>query len=258
MSSPPDSRRVPVDETVVAQQPQPVGEDGVVSNDHTAVPARREVLQRMQAEASGCPEAPDGPAEEGCADRLGTVFEQRDATLGAQVAKDVHLRRSPPQMDGDHHSGLFGDRCLDGVGIDVLVRADVDQQRTDPFGDEGAHGGDEGVRHGDADAAPADAQGTQRQPQRVGARVDRDGLAGPVHLREGPFEPRHLLATDKNAGRQDASESRQQLVCKCAVLLLHVGEGHVHDRTPFIESGRSRRHRGSAGPAGLAASALPD
>ncbi len=82
------------------------------------------------------------------------------------------------------------------VGSQVVVRADIDQDRRSAAEVDGRQGGDKGMRHGDDLIPGADSQGLQGQQQGIGAVADPDCKPHAEIVRHPLFKFPHLVAED--------------------------------------------------------------
>src|SRR5206468_2499230 len=100
----------------------------------------------------------------------------------------VHFGRATGQVDGDDRPSLRGDGPFERGRVQVVVVADVGQDRGSAEHRGAAGARDERVGGRDDLVARSDADRTQRQHQRVGTRVDADGETGAAQLGELPLE----------------------------------------------------------------------
>ena len=161
---------------------------GVGGDDRTALPAGHQ-LRRLERVGAGRTERADHLPVEQRPVRMGAVLDEHEVTTGTDLGEPFHVGRMAGDVDGDDGSGAFGDRGLDGVGIDAS-RAEfhVDQDRTRVHHEHRRCGGDERPARHDHLVALADAGGEQRHLDRM--RAVGDGHCGPraVQLAPGMLE----------------------------------------------------------------------
>ena len=73
--------------TVVAENPQLIGQFVVVGRDHAPISKPAQVLRGVEAETSDPAQRPGGPARMGRPDRLGNIFDQWQSVRLGQVSE---------------------------------------------------------------------------------------------------------------------------------------------------------------------------
>jgi len=213
---------------VVPQPPDPVREPSVTGGDHPGVAARAEVLARVEAEAPERAHGAAGPAPVRRAVRLCRVLHHVQAVGTREVEDRVHVGCLAGEVHRDDRLGPRRDGRTDLAAVDqVGARVAVDQDRP---GADRAHrqgGGDIGVRRQDHLVPWNDVECGQRQPERVQARADTDGMADADELGEGTLELADLRAEDEPRFVEDVLDGGLRLGHDGALLGGRVEERHA-------------------------------
>ena len=101
------------------QEPDPIGQDGVVGHDHATVAEAAEVLGRVEAQDS-----PGGRSTRRAplvlrTDRLRRVLDHDEAGLLGDRHDRVHVGDLAVEVHGDDGAGLLGDRRRDVLGVEL-------------------------------------------------------------------------------------------------------------------------------------------
>ena len=146
----------------------------VVADDHAAFAAGREVLGLAEREAADRTDGAGLLALVHAAEALRAVLDHEEVVLLRDLHDRIHVGDHAVEVDDDDGLRLLGDRGLDLLGIEEVVRPDVDEdgERTGLDGAEG--GGDERIGGADDLVTRADAERGERAVERRGAVGDGD------------------------------------------------------------------------------------
>ena len=158
-----------------------------VATDERAAFAADDVLGAVEAEAA---EVADG-AERGPlpapAQRVRRVFDHAQPVPRRDRPQPCQVGRASAVVEDDERLGPWGDRGLDGVGIEVEGdRVDVREDRTRAGQDHGVCRRDEGEARTDDLVSGADPGEADGGFERRGARVEEEGRDA-EHVVEGPL-----------------------------------------------------------------------
>ncbi len=229
---------------VVAEQPDLVGERGVIRRHQTAVAEAAQILRREERKTSCRAKSTGQLPVIPRADRLGGVLDHRDARLARQLQDRVHVGGEPVEMDRHNRARSRRNRARHSRDLQIEChRIDVHEDRR---GADSVHrpGRREKRkrRHDDFRAGP-DAKRHERNDQCVGARGHADGVTYFEPLGELAFERLDLGSEDEALTVGDARERLDDLVADRRVLRREVEQG---------DRGVARLCHGHAGGAGLA------
>ena len=137
--------------------------------------------------------------------RLSGVLEHRHAKIRDRC-------RTPVEVHRDHGAGAVGDRSRGRLGIDRCgVGIDVGEPRDRAGRAHRGGGGHGGERGNDHLVSGTDAERNEREPQGVGARRHRDGVAPADERRELGLERFGLRPEEIAPGSHDARDRLRQL-----------------------------------------------
>ena len=105
--------------TVRRNHAHPVGESGIVGDDHPSVAEASETLAREEADTPCSAETAELSSFVRCPHRLGSILDHRDAMFFPDSKDRIHVRRLSVEMNGDDRLCPGCDRRLDPGGIDV-------------------------------------------------------------------------------------------------------------------------------------------
>src|SRR5438477_355466 len=172
----PGAAIIPAPKAVIALHPQRVGELPVRGGDNPRVAAGRQVLERMEAEATRRPEAADRLTVEGGPDGLGGVLHDMKTVALGNGADPLHVSGPPREMDRHDGTGAGRHRggYLLGVEIEIIAYGGKDRPRSRERDGSGAR--KERVGRRDHFVARSDPEGAEGKKKRVGTvrHADRE------------------------------------------------------------------------------------
>ncbi len=219
----------------IARDAHALGHVRVGGADRAAVAVGAEVLRRIEAERGDRAERPGAPAAMSRAVRLAPVFDEGEPASLGERGERVEIGDLAVQMDGHHRFGARRDGGLGQLGIDQMIVAHVDQNRSRAeLGDrEGAR--DEGVRRNDHLVAGSDTERLHpepralRSPRRRRRSVDAPRYAANSSSNAATSGPRMKLASSST--RESASRTSASIVRYCAFRSMN-GIGSSSKETP--------------------------
>ena len=108
---------------------------------------------------------------------LARILDDGDSVAAGDPSERAHVRELPVEVSRHQEPGAFGQRGLDGAGVEVVVRlARVDDDRLPACLRDCLERGDEGICRDDDLVARFDAGGDEPEAQGVQAARDSDAM----------------------------------------------------------------------------------
>ena len=223
----------------------------VVRRDSAAIARGGEILARMEAEAGGRAQAPDGPAVDARPNGLRRVLDDRDAPIPHLGKYRAHGRRLAVEVHRDDRACPRGDRAgqLSSVQRKRALFG-VDQNGPGAAQPDRGDSRMEGVGLRDHLGALCHAARAKRNGQRVGAAVETARVLDAEKGGEIRFEPVDLAGENVPSRQQhlgDLPHERGRILAELVTIVVARDVHRSHVTRPARRSARRRaaprRHR---------------
>ena len=192
--------------TAVVDGPGGVGKSVVIGDDKPAL-SGTQILAGLKTERAQIADGADAATLPLGAVGLSGVLDETHIPCPAECDQRVEIGGLAGKVYGDDGASAFGQRRLDGSGIDAVgVRGNVDEDRNGANEGDGGGGGYEGIRRDDDFISHSDTGRLESDLQSRCAAANGTAMAGVVEVGEYSLDLGDAVAQEPFPGPQDIEQ----------------------------------------------------